>query len=86
MTQEIVFNGWRSVHVGFANDGLAIAGQDVWKSQWRDQHLPNIDLPHPAYPHQRHQMDIYEIGPLDRPVRFATGELSNGVWGFYVPA
>jgi hypothetical protein len=43
-------------------------------------------LRHPTYPNQTHQYDIYEIGDAERPVRFAAGELSNGVWGFYVPA
>jgi hypothetical protein len=43
-------------------------------------------LPHPAHPHQSHRYDIYDIGDGWNPVRFAVGELSNGVWGFYVPA
>ncbi len=30
--------------------------------------------------------DIDEVGSIDDPVRFAAGELSHGVWGFYVPA
>jgi len=28
--------------------------------------------------------NIYEVGPKGRPVRFAAGELSNLVWGFYI--
>jgi len=45
-----------------------------------------MQLPHPSHRHRRHRFDIYEIGSLDHPVRFAAGELSNGAWGFYVPA
>ncbi len=76
---------WRAVHVGFANDGLTIDGADIWKQKWRRTGEPGLQLPHPAWPNQRHDFDIYEIDGPDGPVRFATGELSNSVWGFYVP-
>ena len=76
---------WRDVHVGFANDGLRIGGLDVWEHKWRRAAADPLELPHPAYPNQRHFYDIYDIGDTHAPVRFAAGELSNGVWGFYVP-
>ena len=77
--------GWREAHIGFANSGLRLDGLEVWKEKWRSLHLPSVNLPHPAYRQQIHAYDIYEIGPLEKPVRFAVGELSNGVWGFYIP-
>ena len=77
--------GWRDVHVGFSGDGLTIGGVDVWKQRWRRTGEAVLELPHPAYPNQLHYYDVYEIGGIDAPVRFAAGELSNGVWGFYVP-
>jgi hypothetical protein len=76
---------WREVHVGFARDGLKIAGIDVWKHQWRKTGLAPLLLAHPSYPTQLHTYKIYDIGQPDSPVRFAACELSNGVWGFYVP-
>ncbi len=76
---------WRDVHLGFEGDGAEIFGLDVWKHHWRHVDRPGLNLPHPSYPSQSHRFDIYEIGEIDRPVRFAAGELSNGVWGFYVP-
>lgn len=77
---------WRAVHVGFAKDGLTIAGADIWALRWRRTREPVLQLPHPAYPDQLDYFDIYEVdGPAAR-VRFAAGEVSNGVWGFYVPA
>jgi hypothetical protein len=79
-------NGWRDVHVGFANDGLLIEDIDVWRHKWRKVGLPALELPHPAYPNQLDYFDVYEIGAPRTPVRFAAGELSAGVWGFYVPA
>lgn len=75
-------DGWRSVHVGFANDGVTIGGYDVWATPWRDVGAGPLALPHPAHPAQRHSFTIYEFGEGER---FAVGELSNGVWGFYVP-
>lgn len=45
-----------------------------------------IAVAHPQYPSQRHVVSVYEVkGPVPR-VRFAAGEFSNGVWGFFVPA
>ena len=75
---------WSAVHVGFQNDGLLIGNLDVWRQKWRPSGS-TIQLAHPAYPNQSHQYEIYEIGDVDDPIRFAAGELSNGVWGFYVP-
>jgi len=76
---------WRLEHIGLENDGLAIAGEDVWKQDWRNVKTETLQLPHPSYPNEIHCYWVYEIGDDARPVRFAAGELSNGVWGFYVP-
>lgn len=77
--------GWQAIHVGLEKDGLLIQGLDVWNEDWRQTDAPSLKLPHPQHTQQRHTYQIYEIGPVDRPVRFAAGELSNGVWGFYIP-
>ncbi len=77
--------GWRERHVGFEDDELRIDGLKVWGEHWRPTGMPPVQLPHPAHPDQRHRYDIYEIGEAQHPTRFAAGELSNGVWGFYVP-
>jgi hypothetical protein len=79
-------SAWRDVHVGFEGDGVKIHGLEVWRQEWRPTGEAAIQLPHPGYLNQRHRFDIYEIGPQDGPIRFAAGELSNGVWGFYIPA
>ena len=77
---------WRSVHVGLEDDGLTLGGVKVWQHVWRHTGERTLQLPHPDYPQQRHSFDIVEIGSLECPVRFAAGEISNGVWGFYIPA
>lgn len=76
---------WRVAHIGFEEDGAKIGGIEVWKETWRRVESAPVVLPHPAYPNQRHWYDIYEIGDVKTPVRFAVSELSAGVWGFYVP-
>ena len=76
---------WRDVHIGFEGDDVTIDGVEVWRHEWRRTGEDAVQLPHPSHRHQRHWFDIYEVGPKDSPVRFAAGELSNGVWGFYVP-
>lgn len=78
-------NGWRAVHVGVESDGVKIGGLEVWRQKWRAAGL-SVELPHPAYPTQVHRFDVYDIGEPMHAVRIAAGELSNGVWGFYVLA
>ena len=77
---------WRSTHIGFSGDDLRIDRVDIWKEKWRPTGLPSVRLPHPAYPAQMHDYDIYECGDPKRSVRFAVDELSNGVYGFYTPS
>lgn len=76
---------WREAHIGFENDGFRLKGIDVWNASWREVKTEAVILPHPAHPQQRHSYWLYDIGDFESPVRFAVGELSNGVWGFYVP-
>lgn len=76
---------WQAIHVGLEKDGFLIQGLDVWNEDWRKVDTPSLKLPHPEHTQQRHTYQVYEIGPAERPVRFAAGELSNGVWGFYIP-
>jgi hypothetical protein len=77
---------WRPIHVGLEDKLSHFAGVGVWTVEWRSTGEPPVDLPHPAYPAQRHRFDIYEAGNQFSQVRFAAAELSNGVWGFYLPA
>jgi len=77
---------WVVKHIGFERDGLEIGGLSVWEKEWRPVgDWSHVELPHPAYPNQIHRYGIYEIGDEAVPVRFASGELSAGVYGFYVP-
>ena len=77
--------GWRMAAIGWSIDEIKIGGLNVWKQEWRPVKADKVLLPNPAYPKQIHAYDIYEIGEPSCPVCFAASELSNGVWGFYVP-
>jgi hypothetical protein len=77
---------WRARHVGFERDGLILDGLDVWGSKWHPVDAAQVELPHPAHPHQLHRFDVYEAGGNGQPTQqFSATELSNGVWGFYTP-
>lgn len=72
---------WVVAHIGVEADGVMLSGVDIWEADWRPTDEPPILLPHPSYPTQIHTFRVFEA----KGVRFAACELSNGVWGFYVP-
>ena len=74
--------------VGFNTDErmFLIDGINVWAFKWKRDGSNSIVVPHPQYPQQRHRMDVYTISDGVKTVKFATGEFSWGVWGFYVPS
>ena len=82
---EDVTPGWRFVWIGVEGNAVHIDGVNPWRVNWTAT-ARRIVVPHPSYPAQRHQLEVYEITGSDPPVVFAAGELSNGVWGFFVPA
>ena len=78
--------GWRLVSIGLQDARVSLEGIDPWKHEWRRCPQESITVAHPSYPAERHTMFVYEISARERTVKFATGEFSNGVWGFYLPA
>lgn len=76
---------WKPVGVVVEGEPILIDGLNPWQFAWREVQKEPVELPHPAYPGQRHKMWIYEIEAGGGRVRFAAGELSANVWGFYVP-
>jgi hypothetical protein len=77
--------GWEFVHIGFEGDVLQIGGLNPWTVEW-GQSVGRITVAHPQHPGQRHSLDIYRVvDSSGRPVMFAAGEFSNGVWGFFRP-
>ena len=75
---------WRTVGTALSDEPIDVGGENPWLHEWRRLDEPDVDLPHPQYPQQLHSMQIYDMDVHGRRIRFAAGELSNGVWGFYV--
>jgi hypothetical protein len=76
---------WRFVSIGVEGQPTEISGVNLWEVEWVATG-GRITVAHPRYPSQRHLMWKYEVRGSDPPIRFAAGEFSNGVWGFFVPA
>jgi len=77
--------GWRFISIGFERERVSVAGVNPWGLKWRSLQEPPIVVAHPDWPLERHQMFVYELDSPRGPIKFAAGEFSNGVWGFYVP-
>lgn len=79
--------GWTAVGIS-AGEPIDLSGVDPWANATADWTATQkwIVASHPAYPTQRTRADVYTIRASDgRSVKFAAAELSNGVWGFYLP-
>lgn len=78
--------GWRFADIGFEGDPTDIGGGlNPWSMDWGTS-TGWIVVAHPSYPWQRHSVAVYQPNVGGHVVQFAAGELSNGVWGFFVPA
>lgn len=76
---------WKAVGVVVEGRPVRIRDVNVWDHTWTQLTEPSVELPHPSYPSQLHSMNVYEIRAGGKRIRFAAGELSANVWGFYVP-
>jgi len=78
--------GWKHVAIGFEGVPVSLGGLNPWKFKWHSLDEPTITVAHPSYPEERHTMSLFELKSGGKTVRFAAGEYSNGVWGFYLAA
>jgi hypothetical protein len=76
---------WKAVGVVGEGQAIRVGGLNPWEYEWREVPGHRPELPHPSYPYQRHSMYVFEVDGPNGTVRFAAGELSANVWGFYVP-
>jgi hypothetical protein len=65
-------------------EAFSIAGIDVWKSPWVDT-KERVRVKDPLY-QQDFTFHVYTISSGGKMVRFAAGEFSNGVYGFFTEA
>lgn len=75
------------VYEGATTEGesLRIDGIDVWAHAWRRVQDAPVTVVDPHYG-QQHEFHVYTIEHGGVCCRFAAGEFSNGIWGFYRPA
>ncbi len=76
---------WKLLKVIADGDPLEIEGTDIWSSSWKRLNEEPLIVPHPNYPDQRHKLIPRYIECNGKKIEFASGELSNCVWCFYVP-
>ena len=77
--------GWKPIGAVAEGRPIWISGVNIWEHVWNKTGDTSLRLPHPSYPSQLHAMSVYEVTTGERRVRFAAGELSANVWGFYEP-
>jgi len=80
-----VDRGWRFVSIGLEGQPADVGGVNPWEVKWTATG-GRITVAHPQYRSQRRVMFVYEVTDSVPRIRFAAGEFSNGVWGFFVPA
>jgi len=76
---------WKLLSAVVEAEFLEIEGVDVWMAKWVKLDVGILEVPHPSYPQQRHKLWPHYIETDGLTILFAAGELSNGVWCFYVP-
>jgi hypothetical protein len=87
MQLEEFTESWEPVHVGLEGAILSIAGinPSPHANNWRMTRRKSIVVPRPSYRQERHRAWVHEVTSNGKTIRFAAAELSNCVWGFYVP-
>jgi hypothetical protein len=74
------------VAICFEGDLVSLGGLNPWHLKWHALQEAAITVAHPSYLQERHTMWVYELQSEGKAIKFAAGEFSNCVWGFYVPA
>jgi len=76
--------GWKYVGHCAEGDRFEIEGVNVWSEKWRS--VPGLlaEVRDPQYG-QDFRFAVYEIPKGNTILRFAAGEFSVNVFGFYVP-
>ena len=72
-------------YVGHSSgDRFLIGGINVWEHEWARVEGATANVRDPAY-HSPFEFPVYEMASEGIRVVFASGEFSNGVFGFYIP-
>ncbi|MFN3152876.1 hypothetical protein [Bremerella sp.] len=74
---------WVFLSAGPEGAPLELDGIRIWQHQWQRVAEHHVEVIDPQYG-QTHKFDIYEIHCDGKTIRFAAGEFSASVWGFYI--
>jgi hypothetical protein len=74
---------WKLVGVVPEGKELRIDGVNVWSQKWTPVKGEFAEVIDPSY-HQTFRFNIYTIKNGEAEIKFAAGEFSNMVYGFYV--
>lgn len=76
---------WQFVGSSGGERSFLIDDVNVWAFSWQCVQGEYAHIEDPSY-HQKFTFEVYTVTDGKRIVKFAAGEFSNGIWGFYVPA
>jgi hypothetical protein len=76
--------GWKLVNMVSDGQAISVCGVNPWNFEWRPVDVDEVVVSHPAHPLERHGMRVWEIDTGERMIRFAAGEYSPMIWGFYI--
>ncbi len=74
---------WSFAGSCFDGQTFEIDGTNVWELPWVRVEGVQAEVRDPLYSHA-FLFEVFEIRPGPGIIRFAAGEFSNSVWGFYV--
>jgi hypothetical protein len=74
---------WDYVGNSFDGESFEIEGIDVWEYTWKQTSEPKAQIKDPSY-NQDFSFPVYKIETENKKIKFAAGEFSNCVWGFYL--
>lgn len=74
-------SSWKHKHTVPDGTKFKIKGINVWDYEWSPTG-ERIIVTDPLY-NQEHTMVVYEVKTKKKTIKFAAGEFSNCVWGFY---
>jgi hypothetical protein len=76
---------WRFVGLVPERQNFKIQGVDVWSQDWIPVKNEFAYVKDPSY-HQPFRFQVYTIHSGGVVIRFAAGEFSVSMWGFYIKA
>jgi hypothetical protein len=75
---------WKFLGRCLAGDTFLINGVNVWSGSWQIVTGEQAYVKDPLYG-QDFSFQVYTITVGEKQIKFAAGEFSNMVWGFYIP-